>query len=68
MTARLMFSRKRGGATTRQTPNEVTVIVQGKVLMSEGEVLTVDGDVVRSKARGLAREIEAWLENRRTGH
>ena len=40
----------------------VTVIVDGNVLMSESEVLTVDGDAVRSKARDIAREIADSIE------
>ena len=40
----------------------VTVIVDGNVLMSEGAVLTVDGETVRSQARAIAREIADSLE------
>ena len=40
----------------------VTVVIDGNVLMREGEVLTVDGDAVRSQARHIAREIADSLE------
>lgn len=42
----------------------VTVIVDGTVLMREGQVLTVDGDAVRSQARAIAREIADSLDPR----
>ena len=40
----------------------VTVIVDGNMLMREGEVLTVDLDIVRSRARDVAREIRDALD------
>lgn len=45
-----------------------SVVVDGKVLMNEGEMITIDTDRVTVEASALAARIQAALEERNQGH